>query len=178
MGRMISVTDKDSNTTRYTYNANSARSSITYPNGVVGTYTYNQVNLLEQIAYSGTDSATQPRYTYTYYLDGNVASETKENGESTTYVYDDLGRLTSETLRNGTSLLQKYAYTYDDFGNRTKLTATGADAYTTTYTYNLANHLTSEAKTQRHRQELYANQFADSDRMRAAGNRDALKSCH
>ena len=148
MGRMTSVTDKDNNTTRYTYNANGARSSITYPNGVVGTYTYNQVNLLEQITYSGTDSATQPRYTYTYYPDGNVASETKENGESTTYVYDDLGRLISETLWNGTSLVQRYAYTYDDFGNRTTLTATGADAYTTTYTYNLANHLTSEAKTQ------------------------------
>ena len=77
-----------------------------------------------------------------------MASEAKENGEETTYFYDDLGRLTSETLWNGMSLVQRYAYTYDDFGNRATLTATGADAYTTTYTYNLANRLTSEAKTQ------------------------------
>ena len=48
---------------------------------------------------------------YTYYLDGNIASE-NENGTTKTYEYDGLGRLTKET-RNGTITV----YTYDTNGN-------------------------------------------------------------
>ena len=74
----------------------------------------------------------------------------ESSGKVTSYAYDDLGRLTSESIKltpTG-SVSQRYTYTYDDYGNRATLTATGAKAYTTAYTYNKANQLTSEARTQ------------------------------
>ena len=148
MGRLSSVTDIDDNTTRYTYNANGARSSIIYPNGIIGTYTYNQANLLETITYSSPAHVPLPDYSYTYALDGNVVAEIDSNEISRFYSYDDLGRLTEESMWERSTMQRRYCYTYDDFGNRVTLTATGTDAYTTTYTYNLVNQLISEAKTQ------------------------------
>ncbi|MBR6049841.1 MAG: hypothetical protein IKP68_01405 [Clostridia bacterium] len=53
---------------------------------------------------------------YTYYPNGNVATDTENTGKVTTYLYDDLGRLTSEAI-TGTNNNSTLTYTYDDRGN-------------------------------------------------------------
>ena len=54
---------------------------------------------------------------YTCYPNGNVATDTENTSKVTTYLYDDLGRLTSEAI-TGTNNNSALTYTYDDRGNR------------------------------------------------------------
>ena len=76
-------------------------------------------------------------YTITYSADGNIATVTDINDSVTSYIYDNAGRLTSESI-DGTT---KASYTYDAFGNRAVMTTPDS---TTTYTYDKNNRLTAE----------------------------------
>jgi YD repeat-containing protein len=105
-----------------------------YTNGTTTTYAYNKANLVTSVL-NKKGTTTLSSHTYTYYLDGNIASETV-NSVETTYEYDGLGRLTKET-KNGTITM----YTYDANGNRATMTQNNV---TTTYTYDANNRLTAE----------------------------------
>ena len=118
----------------YAYDANGNRTSLTYANGTSTTYAYNKANLVTSII-NKQGATTLSSHSYTYYLDGNIASE-NENGTTKTYEYDGIGRLTKET-KNGTIT----SYTYDLNGNRATMTQNGV---TTTYTYDENNRLESE----------------------------------
>ncbi|MBE6848935.1 MAG: hypothetical protein E7502_03400 [Ruminococcus sp.] len=93
-------------------------------------------------------------YEYSYYLDGSDACKTRtENGimEVTSYEYDGLKRLTSESVTAG-STTDTYTYKYDDYGNRAEMTVTGSENYTTVYSYSDSQGkykalLMSESKT-------------------------------
>ena len=72
---------------------------------------------------------------------GNRTRMTENNGDYTTYAYDDIYQLTGQTKRNSADTIQfQYSYAYDDVGNR--VTETDADGDITTYSYNVANQLT------------------------------------
>jgi YD repeat-containing protein len=71
---------------------------------------------------------------------GNPSSVTEGNGDRVSYSYDALNQLTREQ-RSGDNAYD-ITYTYDPVGNR--LTKLAADA-TTTYTYDAANELVTEA---------------------------------
>ena len=78
-------------------------------------YTYTTGGLVKTIKnYTGTTLTSSS--TYTYYQNGNVATDTENTGKVTTYLYDDLGRLTSEAI-TGTNNNSTLTYTYDDRGN-------------------------------------------------------------
>ncbi len=93
-------------------------------------------------------------YEYSYYLDGSDACKTRtENGimEVTSYEYDGLKRLTSESVTTGNTT-DTYTYKYDDYGNRAEMAVTGSENYTTVYSYNDSQGkykalLMSESKT-------------------------------
>ena len=118
----------------YAYDANGNRIGLTYANGTTTTYAYNQANLVTSVV-NKKGNTTLSSHTYTYYLDGNIASE-NENGTTKTYEYDGLGRLTKET-KNGTIT----SYTYDLNGNRATMTQNGV---TTAYEYDANNRLLKE----------------------------------
>jgi YD repeat-containing protein len=82
-------------------------------------------------------------YTYQYYTDGNVYKVKDKDNVDTTYIYDGLGRLKSETF--GSNYTK--TYTYDTSNNRSKMVVTGAGAKTVDYAYDGNNRLTKETTT-------------------------------
>src|SRR6266498_2051168 len=76
------------------------------------------------------ESAQAETYTksYTYDLNGNVASRTSPDNATVNYTYDELNRLTNIAYPNSTTV----SYGYDANGNRTSM----SDPHgTTTYAY-------------------------------------------
>ena len=60
------------------------------------------------------------------------------------YIYDDLGRLVTETEKESGVVISDISYTYDDYNNRETMTVT--DGTITNYSYDKNNRLISESK--------------------------------
>ena len=136
MGRLISVTDSEGTTT-YTYDEVGNRTSTTYPNGVVTTYGYNSINvLISQVSTDAQDNVLAS-FEYTIGANGERLSCT-EIGRTVEYTYDELERLTSETVTTGDDV-SVTTYTYDANSNRISM---NRDGEITNYTYNNLNQIT------------------------------------
>jgi RHS repeat-associated protein len=116
LNRLTVLRENNATAASYTYDANGNRTSLTYPNGVSTTYTYNHANLVKTLE-NRRGSAILSNYAYTYYLDGNQETVTENNGATTAYTYDGLRRLTRETFTQGENETVK-SYFYDESGNR------------------------------------------------------------
>ncbi|MEU6712779.1 RHS repeat-associated core domain-containing protein, partial [Nonomuraea sp. NPDC046802] len=100
---------------------------------------------------TATDPVTGRKITYRYDPAGNLASLTAVTGTTTTdtqiFTYDDMDRLKTQTLTQGTisgQQLAKITYGWDKDDNlTTKTTAGTAGAGTNTYGYDHAGRLTS-----------------------------------
>jgi RHS repeat-associated protein len=112
-GKVAQVTDPQTNTTSYIYDA--------------------QGNLLEQHTPIGTTL-------YEYDIFGNVTKVTDPDGYVTAREYDTNGYMTREYIP-GTEPVIETLYTYDNRGNL--LTKTDPEGHTTTYVYDLLNQLIS-----------------------------------
>src|SRR5262249_23108331 len=129
--RLKTVTDA-SGVTNYAYDNVGNLQSFAYPNGVVHGYTYNPLNRLTNLAVctagaSPCDAQTANRlnnYAYTLGPAGNRTSVAELSGRTVGYGYDDLYRLTSETISGATSQNGSINYTYDAVSNRSRLTST------------------------------------------------------
>jgi YD repeat-containing protein len=124
--------------TTYGYDANGNRISMTNANGTSTTYAYNKANLVTSVQ-NMSGEVVLSSHAYTYYLDGNIKTEVVD-GDTKTYTYDDLGRLTRE-VKSGVLNAGDIVYTYDVRGNRASRTQGTA---TTTYTYDANNRLLAE----------------------------------
>lgn len=122
----------DDTTIHFTYDPYDRKQTITYPDNKTATYHYTGEHLTA-ITYQNKT------HTYdTYDIHTNVLSETRMDGTTVHYTYDQKNRpitLTSKTLT------QKAHYTKD---NLTSLTTNDT---TTTYTYNSDNFLLTEEST-------------------------------
>jgi YD repeat-containing protein len=112
LNRLTSVTDDGGATfTTYAYDANGNRASVTYPNGTIAVYTYDEQNRLETLTnYRASVTAANEisRFDYDVGLAGHrrgVVETLKPVGDpagatalqrTITYEYDDLYRLTRE----------------------------------------------------------------------------------
>jgi RHS repeat-associated protein len=105
-----------SQNTTYTYDAVGNLQSYTYPNTVITSYAYNNLNRLTtlSVANGQTNLAS---YAYTLGASGNRTSVTEASGRTVNYAYDDLYRLTSETIANSANNGQ-ISYQFDAVGNR------------------------------------------------------------
>ncbi len=130
--RLASVTDGAGLTTNYTYDAVGNLSSFAYPNGVSTSYTYNSLNRLTNMQSvcgtvgpgCGTPGTPISSYTYTLGAAGNRLSVVELNGRNVNYGYDDLYRLTSETIAGAAVQNGTISYQYDPVGNRKQLNST------------------------------------------------------
>jgi len=147
MNRLWKVYEDGIQTAAYTYDANGNRQSLTYnASGNSTEYAYNLANKLKLISNKqGTNIISS--YAYTYYLDGNQASKTDHTGKVTSYTYDDLGRLESESPQGEATIV----YTYDDYNNRAAMTV-GSEI--TSYTYDKNSRLITETKSESNTDEI------------------------
>jgi len=141
----------------FTYNSQNLPTKIVEPNGTLTVqygidgnvtqivdqtgftvnYGYNSVGRLSKL----TDGSGNLIESYTYDPAGNISSETKGNGTSTTYQYNADGAVTEITnLAPGGATNSQMAYAYGALGEVTSMTTGGV---TTTYGYDADGELTS-----------------------------------
>ena len=122
MARLETVTDNNlgNTTTVYTYDANSNLETCEYPNGVKHTWSYNTVNRLTNLRISNTVGDVMLKsFTYTLGPAGNRTKVVEDSGRTVDWTYDDLYRLTSETVSaSTTSPNYSASYSFDAVGNR------------------------------------------------------------
>ena len=126
----LTKTDPRGQTTNYTYDAS-------------GTY-------LTQVAYPALTNydGTVSHYTesFTYNPDGTKATHTDQNGNVTSYGYDQYGNLTTENKNTNRSAQDQLtlSYGYNLLGQKTS--ASDGNAHTTTFQYDSAGRLRFETK--------------------------------
>jgi RHS repeat-associated protein len=130
LNRLDSVTSA-SGKTAYTYDVVGNLSSFAYPNSVSTSYTYNALNRLtsmQSICGSGTGcrspGAPISSYAYTLAPTGNRLSVAELSGRTVRYGYDDLYRLTSESISGAAAHNGTISYQYDAAGNRLRIDST------------------------------------------------------
>ena len=108
------------------YNKRGQVTSISYPNGVSTTYTYNDLRgWVMSIAHSNASGTIQTQ-NYTRDAAGKITVITAANGgESWSYAYDELDRLTTATNTSNGALTQSFTYAI----NGNILSATGVGTY-------------------------------------------------
>ena len=176
--RTVTVKTPTGNTTR-TYDAWGNIKTTVDPMNVKVTYTYlsngkpssiitqaSNVSSFVLMKYDGAGNKIEMFdcdagvMKYTYAADGTILSETDARGVTTTYTYDNIGRLIKKVYKDktGSSMTDNFeyckgtylfslakqsrgqiskSYEYDIYGRVTKVTAVkGQKEYTTSYTYN------------------------------------------
>ena len=130
--RLASVAEP-AGTTTYSYDPAGNLTGFTYPNDVATSYAYNPLNRLTQMQSTcgaqtgcGTSGTPVARYSYTLGAAGNRLSVAELSGRNVSYGYDDLYRLTSETVAGAATQNGAISYQYDAVGNRKQLTSTVA----------------------------------------------------
>jgi RHS repeat-associated protein len=132
LDRLSSITDPLNRATRYTSDGAGNRKTVVDPSNRTTTYGYNDANELNSISYS---DGTTPSASYSYTANGQRKTMVDGTG-TTSYSYDSLNRLTSQT--NGSN--QTVAYGYDLDNHLTSLIYPGN--HTVTRTYDDAGRLT------------------------------------
>jgi len=131
LGWVATTTDMSNRTLTYLYNAAGARVQMTDPNGYYVVYGLDNLNRVQKATLNGT---TNVLYSYTYNAIGQRTLLTKgaatTGGGTTTYAYDNLGRLQGMAVHQATA---GYDITWGKVGT------VGAVAY------NAANQITTWA---------------------------------
>jgi RHS repeat-associated protein len=124
----------------YSYDLAGNLETVAYANKINTTYQYNLRNQLESIEVS-KESSPVLSYTYTLRPEGNRSRVTENTGKTVNWTYDNLYRLTSETVSSSPDGRNGFlGYTYDSVGNRqtrsSTLTGINNQAYTGLYDAN------------------------------------------
>nr|WP_275944777.1 RHS repeat-associated core domain-containing protein [Phototrophicus methaneseepsis] len=144
-GRLISLTDWDSQTSNFDYDGANRHIETVRPNQLVSDYIYDPAGRLLDLTHH-VGETVQAQFSYVVDGRGNrvQATETllKPDDTSTqqtlSYSYDKLQRLLSASYDTDRS----YAYAYDLAGNRTQEQATiGITTTTTNWNHNAANQI-------------------------------------
>ena len=137
INKIITASNGESLTFKYTYSQDGKILTETMPNGLVTTYTYKNIdttNTSGLLAGISTNSG-QSLVVNSYDSRGNPTS-ISANGLTKTMTYDYKGRILTETVNGATN-----TYTYDVNGNM--ISSQMADGYTLNMTYDTAKRLLS-----------------------------------
>ncbi|SPF46817.1 hypothetical protein SBA4_3570016 [Candidatus Sulfopaludibacter sp. SbA4] len=145
LNRLSTVVDNrlpvGQNTTTYAYDPASNLATMTYPNGLQSSLTYDDLNRVTAL------NATKASYTYTLDQTGNRKQVTESSGRVSNWTYDGIYRLTNETIsldpmnKNGS-----VNYGLDPVGNRLSQSAAPALAglLPGNFTYDANDRLSTE----------------------------------
>ena len=112
LDRVVEFTDAFGSTLRYGYDSVGNLQSLTYPDGGVVRYVYNEANQLVEVV-DWADRSTK----FTYDSDSRITSITFPNGIVRTMTYDAAGRLTRRfDVRMPGTMIVDYHYEYDKLG--------------------------------------------------------------
>ena len=128
-------------TTTYTYDPASNVATVTYPNGLRSTFTYDQLNRL-------TELSTPPvsDYQYTLGLTGMRNSAVESSGRTVYWSYDGIYRLTRESvISDPANINGTVAYVLDPVGNRSSNSSTITGVNSGTFGYNADDELSTES---------------------------------
>ncbi len=135
-GRLDVVRDRNHDViVDYDYDSLGRVARETHGNFTVTQYAYDSSGQLTEITHRAPDATIQSQFTYTYDNLGRRSSVTTAEG-TTLYAYDGAGRLTSVVLPT----FRMLTYAYDAAGNRTVVNDNGA---TTDYSVNELDQYTS-----------------------------------
>ncbi len=143
LNRLSAVIDNrlssGANTTSYTYDSASNVGTVTYPNGVQSTFTYDTLNRVSDV------SSQVSGYTYQRGPTGNLTAAGELNGRTLLWNYDGIYRLTNETIGSAPSGANgSVSYTLDPVGNRTSDTSSLPGVTAVSGTYNAYDEVSSE----------------------------------
>ena len=135
---LVKMIDPLGNAENYTYDLNGYLTQKLDRNGNTTTMTYDGLGRIFTKSVNCVDGKANTSYSYSYSLTGNRVSMVGGSYNST-YAYDDLGRLKTETESNG---IQK-EYTYNANDNRISfiIKQNGIVKTNTSYTYDNLNRL-------------------------------------
>ncbi|HWA28214.1 MAG TPA: LamG-like jellyroll fold domain-containing protein [Lacunisphaera sp.] len=144
--RLAFVDDSSSDTvktTSYTYNANGSLATVTTPNTVVHTYTYDTLNRLRTL--NVTQGVTS-LHSYEYKLTASGHRwQVVEGARTTTYTYDELHRLTNEAIAGDTHGNNgSVAYGLDKVGNRESRTSSVSSVPSALNSFNARDWLSGD----------------------------------
>ncbi len=134
---MQTITDPASRQYKFFYDREGRLHATQYPNGTFSwtdhnpagwsTGVYNRHGTLSAPLPGSVPNDSSPLvdYVYSYYADGKKSQEVRSGGglatQTTAYQYDNIGRLSQDTLPDGNT----YAYAYDLDSNRTSIIENG-----------------------------------------------------
>ncbi len=127
------VNSADGSTISFGYDNEDKLTSRNYPNGVVTTYEFDDMDRLKRLKDAGPSGTLFDRQ-YLYNTASQI-SDIIESAQTRTFGYDNVDRLTSVINSSG----QNESYAFDDVGNRT------TSHRSATYGYQPFNRLTSTA---------------------------------
>ncbi len=135
-GQLISIADRNGNTTSLTYNTSSQLTTVTDPGNRTLTLSYGTNGLVSQV----TDPANN-QTAYGYDSSGNLTTVTDPLSHVTSFTYDGSHQMLTMTLPNGQSggpdAGVKVSNSYDSSGR--VVSQTDPAGLTTTYSYSGAN---------------------------------------
>ena len=120
----------------FEYRADGTKQSVTLPNGMRRTYSFNELNQLTELLYKDQEEQDVAFFRYSYGPSGNVLSFTDNEGLSL-FEYNSLNWLTRADYPDGAW----EQFSYDLEGNRVTL---DTEAGLTEYSYNASNRLLRE----------------------------------
>jgi RHS repeat-associated protein len=147
LNRLATVTDNSlaSTQTTYAYDNVSNLSAVTYPSGVAHAYGYDPKNQLTSLTVNNGASVLGS-YAYTYGFAGEKMTANEQNGRATSFGYDIVYKLLSETIasdpapaNNGT-----IGYSDDAVGNRLTRSSTVAAIPPSSATYDTNDRISSD----------------------------------
>ena len=135
--RLLSVTDPESKTITYGYDANGNRTRLRDPDGRITLYTFDELNRTVSVALTLV-GVTE----YSYFRDSRLRRVRYPNGSQADNTYDAAGRIATVENTHNSGLVSRFEYTYDDNGNRiNQIETNGGPAESTHYHYDEADRL-------------------------------------
>jgi RHS repeat-associated protein len=146
--QLASVTDnRAGGMTVAAYTPTGRPATLTQPNGVAASYSYDNLDRVTSLAWHQGASPNLASWAYTHNMRGQRTGVTDATSRHVAYGYDANARLISETISDdprGTTFNGALGYTLDSVGNRLTRTSTLATLGAQAFGYDANDQLTSD----------------------------------